>query len=342
MHMPPGPDAITAVLALKTFNETLGVENSLPGEQLQPLLLAQFGPGDWHVETWNTEPVRYREQLGAVLRYTAKVRHVATGKREQKRFYIKVYRDERGEQTYRVLRALWKVSDTEEDFAVGRPVAYLSDLRALVLEEAPGLSLEEILLQNRNVARATRRVASALAAFNRSDAPTTRRHLLADQAADLERAGRILDWSCPHLSARVQSIAEAVIAGLEEVPLGSTHRDLKPDHLFLDGDRTVFIDLDSFAKADPVLDPALLLARLAAMPAQFPVPRLRARTAAQTFAEEYFAHVPRAWRSRLPVHYAGALLEVASGFFRRQEPGWFDKIPPLVEEAEDSLMGKVW
>ena len=32
MHMPPAPEAVAAVLALKTFNETLGLENSLPGE----------------------------------------------------------------------------------------------------------------------------------------------------------------------------------------------------------------------------------------------------------------------------------------------------------------------
>ena len=32
MHLPPGPEAVAAVLALKTFNETLGTENSLPGE----------------------------------------------------------------------------------------------------------------------------------------------------------------------------------------------------------------------------------------------------------------------------------------------------------------------
>lgn len=32
LHLPPGPEAVAAVLALKTFNDTLGVENSLPGE----------------------------------------------------------------------------------------------------------------------------------------------------------------------------------------------------------------------------------------------------------------------------------------------------------------------
>ena len=188
-----------------------------------------------------------------------------------------------------------------------------------------------------------RRVAQALAAFNQGDAPaTTRRYLLADQVADLERARRLLGWACPHLRLEVESIIEGVLAGLEEVPLRPTHRDLKADHIFLDGERTIFIDLDSFAKADPVLDPAHLLARLAAMPALFPIPRQRARAAAREFAEEYFAHVPGAWQERLPFHYAGTLLEVAHGFFRRQVPDWPAGSQALLEEARDSLAGRVW
>jgi glycosyltransferase involved in cell wall biosynthesis len=43
LHVPPGPDVITAVLALKTFNETLGVENSLPGELRRILHNQEWG-----------------------------------------------------------------------------------------------------------------------------------------------------------------------------------------------------------------------------------------------------------------------------------------------------------
>jgi hypothetical protein len=123
--------------------------------------------------------------------------------------------------------------------------------------------------------------------------------------------------------------------------LRPTHRHLSPDHIFLDGERTIFIDLDAFAKADPVLDPAHLLARLA-MPALFPIPRERARTAAREFAKAYFAHVPSTWQERLPFHYAGALLKAAQGFFRRQAPDWPGKIATLLEEARASLAGRVW
>jgi Phosphotransferase enzyme family len=313
-----------------------------PPPELEPLLLGRFGAGDWRVEAWNVEPVRYRDQ-GAVLRYTAKARSAATGGTTEKSFYAKVYRHEKGEQTYQALRGLRSQDGANgEGFTVVRPLAYLSDLRALILEEAPGTPLDQILLRESDTTAVVRRAARALAAFNQGDAPpTTRRHLLADQAAVLEKASRVLVRACPHLRLEVESIIEGVLAGLQEVPLRPTHRDLSPDHIFVDGERTIFIDLDSLAKADPVLDPAHLLVRLT-KPAQFPIPRERTRTAAREFAEEYFAHVPGAWQERLPFHYAGALLKAAHGIFRRQVPDWPGRIATLLEEARASLEGGVW
>jgi hypothetical protein len=316
-----------------------------PLPELELPLLARFGPGNWRTDVWNVDPVRYRAGLGAALRLTVQGQDVATGRRIERRFYAKVYRDEgQGQQTHQVLRELWKQARANgEGFTVARPLAYLSGLRTLLQEEAPGTSLEEILLGESDPIGVVRRVAQALAAFNQGDAPATQRqYLLADQVADLERARRLLGWACPHLRLEVESIIEGVLAGLEEVPLRPTHRDLKPDHIFVDGERTIFIDLDSLAKADPVLDPAYLLARLAAMPALFPIPRQRGRTAAREFAEEYFAHVPSTWQERLPFHYAGALLKISFGLFGRQVPDWPDRIATLLEEARASLAGRVW
>src|SRR3712207_7586074 len=47
---------------------------------------------------------------------------------------------------------------------------------------------------------------------------------------------------------RSEFIIKGVSAGLEEVPLKPTHRHLSPDHIFLDGDRATFLDLELFAK----------------------------------------------------------------------------------------------
>jgi hypothetical protein len=313
-----------------------------PPPELEPVLLGRFGSGEWRLEACNVEPVRYREQ-GAVLRYTAKGRNAATGERIERRFYAKVYRDEgQGQRTHQVLQELCKQARANgEGFTVARPLAYLSGLRTLLQEEVPGTSLKEILLGDGDPTAAVRRVARALAAFNQGEAPATRQYLLTDQVADLERAGRVLGQACPHLRLEVESIIEDVLAGFQEVPLGPTHRDLKPDHIFVDGERTILIDLDSLARADPVLDPAHLLARLA-MPALFPVPPEKTHTAVREFAEEYFAHVPGGWYDRLPFHYAGILLKKAHGFFRRQAPEWPERIATLLEEARASLAGRVW
>src|ERR671921_2231508 len=57
----------------------------------------------------------------------------------------------------------------------------------------------------------------------------------------------------------------------------------------------------------------------------------------RVFADEYFGRVPEAWRDRLPVHYAGAALKMAVGFFRRREAGWPAKIESLLNTAGESL-----
>jgi hypothetical protein len=105
------------------------------------------------------------------------------------------------------------------------------------------------------------------------------------------------------------------IAIIEEVPPTLTHRDVNLDHILLDGDRPSLVDLDNFAAADPVLDLANVLAQLKSMPFRFPLTLEDSwASAAQVLAEEYFSHVPRSWRRKLPIHYAGAVLKFSVGF----------------------------
>src|SRR5918995_2315942 len=148
-----------------------------PLPELKLPLLARFGPGSWRTEVWNVEPVRYRAELGAALRLTVQGQDDATSRRIERRFYAKVYRNgDKGQQTHQVLRALWKESHPGgEGFTVARPLAYLSGLRTLLQEEAPGAALDEILLGDGDATGAVRRAAQALAAFNQGDAPATTR-----------------------------------------------------------------------------------------------------------------------------------------------------------------------
>ncbi len=305
---------------------------------LETALLARLGPGQWHVEAQTIVPTRYRTELGAALQYTLRARAAQSAQRASLRCYLKVYRNDRGEETYRLLRSLsQRAADGERPYAVDGPIAYVSELRTLALEEAPGTALQQALLQVADPTDAARAVARAVAAFNRDDLPITRPGSLADQLADLELASTLVQWSCPDARAEVHAMTAAVVRGLEDVPPAPIHGDLKPDHIFLAGDRVIFIDLDSAALADPVRDPAHLFAYITGRVGLDSLSPERARAAAAAFVEEYFRRVPKPWRRRFALHCAGALIEVAGSFLRRQEPRWPEKMAAAIGGAQRAL-----
>src|SRR5256886_17645353 len=82
--------------------------------------------------------------------------------------------------------------------------------------------------------------------------------------------------------------------------------DLKPDHVFLAGDRVIFIDLDSVVLGDPVRDPAHMFAYVAGRVGLDAMTAEQTRAAARLFAAEYFYCGPGAWRRACGLPCAGA------------------------------------
>jgi aminoglycoside phosphotransferase (APT) family kinase protein len=316
-----------------------------PPPELEPLLLARFGRGGWRVRAWNAELVRYRVGLRATLRLAMRARDATTGRAEERRFYAKVYsREEEGEQAYRVLGQLWDVASAgTEGFTVGRPIAYLSNLRTLIQGEVTGTPLNHVLLRGTAAVPVVGEVAKALAALHLGDVVPPRFHRLQDEVARLERAGNDLRSAYPHLVPEIEEIIGAVVAGLEDVPPRPTHGELRPMEILVGRDRLALLDLDTFAGADPVLDVARLLLPLArTVPLRSPSSHDRAQEAARIFVDEYFARVPEEWRARLPLHYAGAALKRAAASVRHRAPDWIDEVEGLLNEARDSLGGRIW
>jgi hypothetical protein len=315
----------------------------LPSE-LEPLLLDRFGTGGWQTDTWDIRPVRYVAELRATLRLTVRAQNAATSRMEEKRFYAKIYKDEEeGERTFRVLHKFSEENGAEkEGFGVPRPISYLNNFCTLVQEEAPGISLQEMMLRGDDTILAVRKAARALAILHLGKLTAPRHHRLQDEIAILRRNAYLVGMTCPHLKPEVEKILNAITSGLEEVPPVPIHGDLNLKHIMLDGGRLLLLDLDRFAEADPVLDTARVLVGFATLPHRFSFPRDRAQAAAHTFAEEYFSRVPEAWRTRLPLHYAGAILKPAGGGLRNRRPNWPEKLEALVEEARRSLAGEIW
>jgi streptomycin 6-kinase len=314
---------------------TLGPVMGDAARRVDPLLLTRLGPGEWEVEDRKVEPARYRTERGAALRYVIRARDVRSARHETLTCYLKVYRNERGQETWEFLQLMaGKAEAGPRPYDVIRPIAYLTEHRTLAIEEAPGLPLNQLLLRAGDPVEAVRPAARALAAFHQDDIPATRHESLADRLEAIRNAATLVEWACPGAQDTIRAITAEVTAGLEEAPPTPIHGDLKPDHLFVAGRQVVFIDLDSVAFGDPVRDVASLFALIASRAGMRSMPADRARATAAAFVDEYFRHTPSSWGERLPLHCAGAFLEVATGIFRSQEPGWREMIAWTIEAAQ--------
>ena len=306
--------------------------------QLEPLLLAQLGSGRWQTDSPTIEPTRYRAEMGAVLRCTLPARDAETGRGETLRCYLKVYRNERGAETFERLRS-W-TQDVRPGYSLVRPIAYLDDLRTLALEEAPGASLRDLLLDSGDPVAAVRTVARAVAAFHRDRLDTHRTYSAAKQRDGLKLASSLVQWVYPKKRAMIAGVGAVVGGNLREVPPETMHGDLIADHVFLRGDEVVFVDTDSVARGDPVRDPALLFASITRTLSLHSVPPDEALGVADAFHQEYFKHAPPQWRNRFRLHCASAFVEAAADVFRSQEPRWRERVGEMALNARHALAGQ--
>lgn len=302
---------------------------------LHAAILGAFGQGTWTIDEWIVEPLRYREHLSLVVRYDIRARQASTGLRETKTFYLKAYPDVA--QSRHAYDRLWRLSLYASahlpDVRIDPPVACLDDLQALLLEGSSGEPLRELLDggPEEKVMPAVRGAARALAKFNQSAAPVDRNLTAAQYLGSLQRPAALLRCACPHLAAELTTVLTRAAQHIDNTDPHPTHRDMKPEHVLLQGESLAFIDLDSCVAADPLLDVALMLARLAAL--RTPDNAVPVTQAAAVFREEYFRHVPLSWQRRLRAYYATSLVEVAAGIFHRQEDGWAERATVLVREG---------
>jgi aminoglycoside phosphotransferase (APT) family kinase protein len=138
----------------------------------------------------------------------------------------------------------------------------------------------------------------------------------------------------------VSDMVDQIVAELGEPPSMLIHGDLKPDHMLIDGDRVSLIDFDLMGRADPVVDIAHMLAFLRLAEERSRSQLGQPESAAQIFAQEYFAHVPPAWQSRLPLYHAMTGILKAGGLSRRQRSRQGDLVEAVLREGKALLSGE--
>jgi hypothetical protein len=270
---------------------------------------------------WRAQVVQYRAERGAVVELRAPSR----------RYFVKLY--SQAAPAPRQHEELGR----QVGFDVGVAVATSRDGRAVVMQPAEGSSLSALLARAEG-SHAAHSAGAAIAFLHTSGITTDR---VVDAAADVRRlheAAETVSWAAPDERVRVEAIVHEVGARLgSETRLAPTHRDLKPDHIFFDGGRVTFTDLDSFALADPTADLASVLTRIEAMTLRGRAPAAAAEAAAAALSAAYRDHAAAPEPERLAAHQAFSFVELGASSFRRQDPRWRRRLPAFVARASAAL-----
>jgi hypothetical protein len=234
------------------------------------------GPWAGRGQAYSMEPVRYRPGIGATLRVRSNGSTPKTAPANGD-VYVKVYRpDTAGPQRNAAKALAYWARNRDLPYGLCLPCIHLKESQVALFESAPGSSLEALLLGEGDLQAPAERLAEALIAFQASDAPLLRRRSRETVLKRAHGAADFLQWGHPDLAPLLAEILNGIDAWDQKAPSVPAHLDLKADHIYVDRDKLSFIDLDSCAAANPALDPALLLARLAAMPHLMPLTFLKA------------------------------------------------------------------
>jgi tRNA A-37 threonylcarbamoyl transferase component Bud32 len=311
-----------------------------PPPELVPVLRAELGSRDQEPLSWTADVVQYRVDMRAIVRLTVAATDPATGRASECQFYAKVYRDpEQGRRAYQYQSDLHgNANAVGQQLKVAKPIAYDEARRTLLTEAIPGTSLSKIVSRGRDSVDTIRSAARAIAEFHRLDVDAPPRQI-GEEIARLHEARQYLASARPDLADDVTSMVESVATGLAGAPSALIHGDLKPDHILIDGNCVTLLDFDLLGRADPVVDVAHLVAFLGK-----PQERSRSRReetvdTAQVFVDEYFTHVPAAWRARLPLYHTMTSIHKAVGLCRRRGNDGQHIVEEILREGQAFLTG---
>ena len=304
------------------------------------------------IERWEARVVRYRPDMRGTIHVNLQARDAESGAVEARCAYAKVYRDlDEGRHAYRLLQALHEQTASERAaFSVPRPIAYLENLQTLLVSEVAGDRLLETIRRSKGTQAIpyVRRGAQAVAAMHQLSLPDgllpearrDKREQLASVAVRLARQD-------PDLAQEIDSLVAAIGNALEDPPLAPAHYDLKQGHILIDGDEVVILDFDKMAMGDPLVDVGNIVATLGAERDGSQARAARRAALVDAFVDEYFAHVPSAWRAQFPAHFAAAALIEAGTTGRGQrgrqgQKNRADWVRAAIAQARSSLNGDLW
>lgn len=238
---------------------------------------------------------------------------------EQRILIAKVYARDRSDVATTLTALRRRGFGPRQPLQVAAPLAYVSALRLLLLEEAPGLPARAALRHGQ--AGIGERAARWLAAFHAAAPPLPAAYRLRDPLITARRWMRALCLNVPTLTGDARHLFAALAEAQPPWPAPPRliHGDFGLSHVYLATETTTVIDWDAWSVGDAVEDAGRFLASLHHLAARHPEQRAAVAQVAATFARTYRAAVPLAGRS-LAFYEAWACLQKAARLMAEGKP----------------------
>jgi len=265
-----------------------------------------------------------------------------------KTIYAKLYSDELGAHSYRVMKELWdRGFGYDSLYQVPEPLAFLPEHNLVLMRGVGGAPVGAALNGGGSIdlIEGVRQAARWLGFLHRSsirigepepewDSLKTFRvcvRLIKAAAAGPEQRSLLLD---------LMHLLKDKIRNLpEKRPIVQTHGRYHHEHVFISPSAIAVIDLDRSRPSDPAKDSAEFVRVLRLSAFKSGVDMNRAREATSAFLQEYLSQVPEAAQG-LPYYWSSFILLSLFGFmkrFRSGDPRWQSLMDFHLREIEQAM-----
>ncbi|MEE9554994.1 MAG: phosphotransferase [candidate division Zixibacteria bacterium] len=296
----------------------------------------QYPEDKWRISNRqiSLSTVRYKPERRVVLRCRARAKNRETSKWVWLKLYIRVYADDRGAALFSLQEKIHKLSEDSGLFTSPRPLTYLPERKALIMEKARGKQFLESI-EGDNRAANISKTAIALAAMHGFDIPGLSEKSRASYIDDAEETRRMLTKILP-IEAK---LADTIFDELKNHSLaadkpGFVHGDFYYGQVLCRTRKVSILDFDRSHRGDTVFDIGNFLAHIKLL-------RLRGELDGEKDIETIFLKTYKEIKdiemSNLNFWIAFGLYQLAVGPFRRLEPNWKEGITTILAECKKIL-----
>ncbi len=278
--------------------------------------------------------VRYKPERRVVLRCNSRAKNRETNKWAWLKLYVRIYADDRGADIFSLQEKIHKLSEDSGLFTSPRPLTYLPERKALIMEKARGKQFLESI-EGDNRAANISKTAIALAAMHGFDIPGLSEKSRASYIDDAEETRKMLTNILPSEAELADSILDQLKNYSPAIgKSGFVHGDFYYGQVLCRKRKVSILDFDRSHRGDTVFDVGNFLAHIKLM-------RLRGEPSGGEDMENIFLKAYKEIRdidmTILNFWIAFGLYQLAVGPFRRLEPSWKANISDILTECKRIL-----